>query len=357
MNASEDFYDLNFSDVNSQDYFTTKMSSNFIKFTANTNNPEDIPVFGVLMSLTGGSDDYEGITRSHAVDGIEEFSNPERYDINLIVAPDFPGDKVVANKLIQMCESRGDCMAVLDPMPNLTVQQVIDWSNGEGQWSKENALNSRFAALYYPWVLIHDSFTNSDIFVPPSVKIVGVYAYSDSVSVPWFAPAGLNRGRLFNTMGVERQLTVGDREFLYKTPNSVNPIVDFTGDGIVVWGQKTLQRKPSATDRVNVSRMLIYVAKILATATKYLVFEPSDEITWIQYKQLVNPAIEDVKSRRGLMEYKIVCDKSTNTPYVIDNNEMVADIIMKPTKSAERIITRFVITSSGANLDSITYQQ
>jgi phage tail sheath protein FI len=103
--------------------------------------------------------------------------------------------------------------------------------------------------------------------------------------------------------------------------------------------------------------MLIYVAKILATATKYLVFEPSDEITWIQYKQLVNPAIEDVKSRRGLMEYKIVCDKSTNTPYVIDNNEMVADIIMKPTKSAERIITRFVITSSGANLDSITYQQ
>lgn len=353
LTPKESFVDVVFDDINSVDYFETKLSSRLIEFETNTNLSTDMPLLGYINILDGGFSDFDNIKRDKAVAAIEDFSNPESFDINLIMASDFPGDKVVANKLIQMCETRGDCMAIIDPPRDLTPQQVADWHNGDGQWAIENSLNSCYGALYFPWIKIFDQFTNSYQWVPPSVKIAAVYAYSDNVSEPWFAPAGLNRGRLFNVLSTERYITVGERDLLYGTPNSVNPIVDFPKDGIVVWGQKTLQRKPSALDRVNVMRLLIYVTKVLATAVKYLVFEPNDPITWILYRQLVNPFIADIQSRRGLYEYSIVCDESTNTSYNIDNNEMVGELYLKPTKAAEKIINRFIITSTGASFSEI----
>jgi len=305
--------------------------------------------------MFGGDNDEKNINESSVIRALNEFNNAESIDINLIAVPDFPGEKVIINKLIQLCEvERGDTFALVDPPQSLTVQQVVEWHNGDGQWANENSLNSSYAALYYPWVQIYNQFTESLQWVPPSVKIVSVYAYSDSVSEVWFAPAGLNRGRLFTTEKTERNLNVNDRDYMYSTmTNAVNPIVNFIADGIVVYGQKTLQRKPSATDRVNVMRLLLYMKKVLATAVKYLLFEPNDELTWILYRQLVEPFVEDIRRRRGLYEFKVVCDHTTTTPYDIDNNTMIGEIWLKPTKAAERIINRFILTSTGADFEEL----
>lgn len=350
----ENWKDINFTNPDSTRYFTSKVASRLIEFEIN-DNTGSIPLLNSKLILTGGDSDDVNINESSAITALEQFSNSESYDINLIACPDYPGEKTVISKLIQLCEvQRGDCFALIDPLQNLNVQQVVEWHNGDGQWSNENSINSSYAAIYYPWVQIYNQFTESLQWVPPSVKIVSVYAYSDSVSEVWFAPAGLNRGRLFTTEKVERQLNISDRDYLYSTQtNCVNPICDFVGDGIVVYGQKTSQRKPSATDRVNVMRLLLYMKKILATAVKYLLFEPNDEITWILYRQLVEPFIEDIRRRRGLYEFKIVCDETTTTPYDIDNNTMVGEIWLKPTKTAERIVNRFILTSTGASFEEL----
>lgn len=350
----ENWKDINFTNPDSTRYFTSKVASRLIEFEIN-DNTGSIPLLNSKLILTGGDSDDVNINESSAIAALEQFSNAESYDINLIACPDYPGEKTVISKLIQLCEvQRGDCFALIDPLQNLSVQQVVEWHNGDGQWSNENSINSSYAAIYYPWVQIYNQFTESLQWVPPSVKIVSVYAYSDSVSEVWFAPAGLNRGRLFTTEKVERQLNISDRDYLYSTQtNCVNPICDFVGDGIVVYGQKTSQRKPSATDRVNVMRLLLYMKKILATAVKYLLFEPNDEITWILYRQLVEPFIEDIRRRRGLYEFKIVCDETTTTPYDIDNNTMVGEIWLKPTKTAERIVNRFILTSTGASFEEL----
>ena len=208
------------------------------------------------------------------------------------------------------------------------------------------------AALYYPWIQINNEFTESMQWVPPSVKMVSVYAYNDSNAEVWFAPAGFNRGRVFTAQRLERVLNIAERDLLYATDtNAINPICDFSGDGIVVYGQKTLQRAPTAMNRVNVVRLVLYMTKVLATAVKYLLFEPNDALTWLQYTHLVEPFMTDIKTRRGLYDFSIRCDSTTNTPSDIDNNIMVAEITIQPTKSAERIINRFKITSTVASMD------
>jgi hypothetical protein len=352
---SERFKNIEFSDPSSRNFVTNRVVSNYVSVELENEEAGFVPVLNTVLQLSGGYDDAENITEYSAVSALSQFANAEQYDINLIACPDFPGNKTVINKLIQLCENeRGDCFAIVDPPQGLTVQDVVNWHNGSGRWLNENALNSSFAALYYPWIQISDEFTESLQWVPPSVRIVSVFAYNDRVAEVWNAPAGLNRGRLFKVQKVERRLNVSDRDLLYATgTNAVNPICDFTGDGIVVYGQKTLQRKPSALDRVNVMRLIIYITKILATATKYLLFEPNDRLTWIQYTQLVDPLLSDIKQRRGLYEFKVVCDETTNTPFDIDNNTMVAEVWLKPTKVAERLINRFIITSTGASFSEL----
>lgn len=351
----EDFKNITFDDSSKTTYITNKVISSYINIELLDEAGSILPVFSNIYKTTGGDDDADHITESTAMTALEDFSNYETYDINLIACPDYPGDKNVIAKLINICEvQRGDCFAIVDTPQNLTPQNAVNWHNGDGLWSNENSVNSSFCALYYPWMQILDTFTESLQWVPPSVKLVSVYAYNDSVAEVWNAPAGLNRGKINSVQQLERQLTIGERDLLYATStNCINPICDFVSDGIVVYGQKTTQRKPSALDRVNVMRLVIYITKVLATSVKYLLFEPGDETTWIQYKNLVQPYLEEIKTRRGLYEFKIVCDSSTNTSYMIDNNTMVAEIWMKPTKTAERIITRFMITSTGASFDEL----
>ena len=171
-------------------------------------------------------------------------------------------------------------------------------------------------------------------------------AYTDSVSYPWFAPAGLNRGILTDVVRAQYKLTQLDRETLYDA--KVNPIATLGGQGIAIWGQKTLQTRTTALDRINVRRMLLYVEKVIAGASKYLVFEQNDEETWDRFKGLVQPVLDAVRIKRGIVDFRVIMDETTNTPDIIDRNQMVGQIYIKPTKTAEAILINFNILPQGA---------
>jgi phage tail sheath protein FI len=207
-------------------------------------------------------------------------------------------------------------------------------------------IDSNMAATYYPWVKTVDVNTNKLIAVPPSVLLPGVFAANDRVAAEWFAPAGLNRGGLLGAVSVQNRLTQSEKDSLYE--NKVNPIVQFPGQGIVVFGQKTLQDKPSALDRINVRRLLLTVRKYIASTSRYLVFEQNTATTRNRFLNIVNPYLESIQQRQGLYAFRVVMDDTNNTPDVIDRNIMKGSIFLQPTKTAEFIQIDFNILPTGA---------
>lgn len=316
------------------------------------------PVLTELTEQTylSGGDNGLPLTKTEIVGsgvrGLQAFSNPDDLDINILCAPGH-SDAVTVNTLIEIAESRYDCISLIDPPQGISVQDVLAYHNGtlEGEDYPKKALNSSYAALYYPWVKINNIYSGKDVWVPPSGLICGVYAYNDREGQPWFAPAGLNRGNVLPALDIERNLSEGDRDALYGNGNAVNPIINYKKQGIVVWGQRTLQRKSSATDRVNVRRLMLIIRKAIAISTAYSVFEQIDPITWRCWKGTIEPYLESVKNSRGLYDYKVVMDETTCTQYYIDRNEMPGMVYVKPTKTAEFIPISFVLTSSGASFD------
>ena len=204
--------------------------------------------------------------------------------------------------------------------------------------------------MYWPWLQIIDPDLGDRVWVPASTMIGGVYAYNDSVSEPWFAPAGINRGGLTNVVRAERQLPAASRDTLYE--ENVNPIATFPGTGVVVYGQKTLQRQASALDRVNVRRLLIALKSYIGQVAQTLVFEQNTAATRNNFLAAVNPYLESVQQRQGLYAFKVVMDDSNNTPDVIDRNQLVGAIYLQPTKTAEFIYLDFNVLPTGATFPS-----
>jgi hypothetical protein len=274
--------------------------------------------------------------------GMYAFENPEVYDITLLVVPGNSSGAVIAQGL-QLCEGRGDCLYIIDPPFGLRPQQVVDWHNGMLLSDLTAALNSSYGALYWSWTKIFDQFNSGEIFIPPSGFIAGVIARTSRVAEMWFAPAGLNRGRLLTALDLEYNPTQGERDLLYGYNNAVNPIVNFPQDGITVWGQRTLQRKDSALDRVNVRMLLIYLKKILIRTLRFFLFEPNDKFLRLLVTNTISPLLSDVMARRGLTAYKVVCDETNNTPERIDRNELWVSVFLKPTRAAEFIVLNLVV--------------
>jgi len=318
------------------------------------------------VALTGGDTDAAAVVAADIIGlawddglssptGLQLFASPGAVDINLLACPGW-SDAAVVNELLNICETRADCMAIIDPPDNLRPSEVVDWHNGQGTWVGQHAaFNSSYGALYWPWVKVYDSYNAQYVMTPPSGHVLAVYAFTDYNTETWFAPAGVQRGRVKSGVDVAMGATPGETDLLYGDGNAVNPIVRFTKEGIVVWGQRTLQRSPTALDRVNVRRLLLYLRKVISTAAQYLVFEPNDEKTWKLFGHLVVPYLNDVRQRRGLYDFRVKCDESTNPPAVIDRNELHAQIFLKPVKAAEFIQVDLVITSTGANFDEIIY--
>lgn len=276
---------------------------------------------------------------------ITALGNADEFDINLIVVPGIlhQHHPYVANLVVDMCESRGDCFFVLDMYSddgNPTAGQIDEMVAYAAEY------DTNYAATYYPWVKILDTNNNKIITVPPSVVMPSVYAANDRVAAEWFAPAGLNRGGIPIATGVTDRTTHEERDTLYE--GKVNPIASFPGSGVVVWGQKTLQNESSALDRVNVRRLLINIKKFIASTSKFLVFEQSVATTRNKFLSIVNPYLESVQQRAGLYAFFVKMDETNNTPDIVDRNILYGQIYLKPTKTVEFIVLDFNILPTGA---------
>ena len=271
---------------------------------------------------------------------INAISNPDEFDINLLVTPGVIHGlhSAVTNHAISKVESRADAFYILDAAGYgdsiSTVKATI------------KTVDTNYAGTYYPWVKIEDRDTSRPVWVPPSVVLPGTIAYTDKVAHEWFAPAGLNRGGLTTVLEAKTRLTHAERDDLYE--NRINPIASFPGQGVVVFGQKTLQSKPSALDRINVRRLLIAMRKFIASASRYLVFEQNSQALRNRFLNIVNPYLEQVQQNSGLSAFRVVMDDSNNTPDVIDRNQLVGQIFIQPTRTAEFIVLDFIVQPTGA---------
>jgi hypothetical protein len=291
----------------------------------------------------------QGLIPSDYTSSIALLSNQDAFNYNLLTAPGliadeglFPDHFPVVSQMINVVQSRGDAMTILD---------LVGYGSSIIPVTA-NALSfdTSYAAAYWPWTQTIDSDSGRQVWTPASTLIPGVYALNDNIAEPWSAPAGTSRGVLTNVIRAERYLTQGNRDTLYQ--NNVNSIATFPNTGVVVFGQKTLQKKQSALDRVNVRRLLIELKNYISQIADTLVFEPNNVITRNNFLSQVNPYLASVQQRNGLTAYKVIMDESNNTSTVIDNNQLVGQIYLQPTRTAEFIILDFNVLPTGATFPS-----
>lgn len=326
--------------------------------SANTYNKiaYTVPVFGgwdgidVRKDLTQTMTD--GTLSADFINAIKILGNPDELDFNLITVPGlYAGQPAtqgnIPSRVLDMVTTRGDAFYIMDAGDStlLTLTGAILNSTIAGVVTTIQAYDTNYAATYFPAVRILDSDNNVFNWVPPSVVVMGAYAFNDKVGQPWFAPAGLNRGVL-NVIEARKRLRQADRDTLYL--GRVNPIATFTGQGVVIYGQKTLQVKASALDRVNVRRLLLYARKTISSVAKYFVFEPNTPKTRTDITNAINPILERVQRLQGLQQYKVVIDSTNNGPDVVNRNIMQGDIFVQPAYTAEIISMQFNITRTGA---------
>ena len=289
-------------------------------------------------NITAGN--IQGIGPNDYTESISLLNNEDQYQFNVISTPGliYSLHASQVNLMVALAQSRTDCISVIDLVSyGSTIGSVV---------TNAGAFDTSYSATYWPWLQTLDAGTGQVVWIPPSTFIPGVYAFTDASSDPWFAPAGLIRGSLGTVVRAERQLTSGNRDSLYEA--NVNPIATFPGSGIVVFGQKTLQKKASALDRVNVRRLLIALKSFISQVSNNLVFEQNTIATRNNFLSQVNPYLESVQQRQGLYAFKVVMDDSNNTPDVVDRNQLVGQIYLQPTKTAEFIILDFNVLPTGA---------
>ena len=337
--------------------YTTPNYLNSNGALSNAQYPSYIPVnaSGTFGSATGdikgGANFYEninggvsgntqGLVGGNYDNMISLLANQDDYKFNVLLTPglyDADYASQVAT-IITNTQDRGDNIYVLDPV---AYGEMVSTVVGQAA-----SRNTSYAAEYWPWLQVIDPSTGQLVWVPASTMIGGVYAYNDSVAEPWFAPAGINRGGLSTVVRAEQRLSQTQRDTLYT--GKVNPIATFPGTGVVVYGQKTLQSAASALDRVNVRRLLIALKSYISQVANNLVFEQNTIATRNTFLSQVNPYLTSVQQRQGLYAFKVIMDDSNNTPDIVDRNELVGQIYLQPTKTAEFIYLNFNITPTGA---------
>ena len=354
-------------------------------------------VSGYKASLTAGLDrfttvlhgGFDGLditerepfrnSKMNGISSITELKSYELYSlrkaINIVSSPDdvqmnaitIPGitEEAVTNFLLDAAERRADTLAIID-IPNAYVPDTEDTGSSESRNASSTptlaasnlaarSLNNSYGATYYPWVRILDNNNNQSLWVPPSVAALGVLSNTDRQQAPWFAPAGFTRGGLSEgaagvpVLDVSRRLTSDDRDALYEV--NINPIAKFPAEGIVIFGQKTLQQTASALDRINVRRLMIYLKKEISFIASRLLFAPNAQATWDRFLGQAEPVLRDVKSQFGIEDFRLILDESTTTPDLIDQNIIYAKLYVKPTRAVEFFAIDFIVTNSGASFE------
>jgi len=344
-----------------------KLTPNYLDTNGNVSNPvytDYIPT--ALSGAFGGAvgsnipsgqaaNYYENINGSNTqglivssntvadyTEAINLLSNKDAYQFKYIIAPGL--NKLqhsnTVSQLTTMVQERGDTMAVIDTVPyGSNITNVV---------SNASSIDTSFAATYWPWAQTVDNQTGQPVWVPASTLIPAAYTFSDNASYPWFAPAGVTRGRMSYVTRVERNLTQGNRDNLYV--KNVNPLATFPQQGVVIFGQKTLQKQPNALDRVNVRRLLVELINNIGAIANTLVFEQNTQATRNDFLSQVNPYLSSVQQREGVYEFRVVMDDSNNTPQTIDNNQLIGQIWIKPTRTAEFIALDFNILPTSATI-------
>ena len=286
------------------------------------------------------SDNTQGVTGSDYTNAINLLANQDEYQYNVISTPGlyYKDYSAPCTTLLNNTIARGDSIYVMDLVAYNSALNVVTGQAG--------GIDSSYAATYWPWLQTIDPNSGELVYIPASTFIPGVYAFTDASSDPWFAPAGITRGGMGQVVRAERKLTSANRDTLYEA--NINPIATFPNQGVVVFGQKTLQKAASALDRVNVRRLLIVLKDYISQIADNLVFEQNTIATRQNFLTQVNPYLESVQQRQGLYAFKVVMDETNNTPDVIDRNELIGQIFLQPTKTAEFIILDFNVLPTGA---------
>jgi phage tail sheath protein FI len=298
-------------------------------------------------SLAGGVDAYANT--GYLMQSYDKFKNAEEVDISLIITGDAP--QVVSEYVIEnLAEFRKDCVAFISPdfddVVNNAGNEVTDCID------KRNMYNSTsYAVMDCNWKYQFDKYNNVYRWVPLNGDIAGLCVRTDYERDPWYSPAGFNRGHIKNVVKLAWNPTFSQRDDLYK--NGINPVCTFPGEGVVLYGDKTMLAKPSAFDRINVRRLFIVLEKAISRAAKYSLFEFNDEFTRAQFVALVEPFLRDVQGRRGIYDFRVVCDTSNNTPEVIDRNEFIGDIYIKPARSINFIQLNFIAVRTGVAFEEV----
>lgn len=300
-------------------------------------------------TLANGSNGITGLTSAEYISAMN-LVLPDNLDIELLITPGVT-DPAVIQKGLSIAEQRGDLLYIIDPPSGLSYEDVIAWHNGTRDDDNHTAFNSSFGAMYWDWVYIYDEINSQEVLVPPSVVVPAVFARSDNMTQPWYAPAGLTRGLIKNVLRSATEPDSDMVDLLYTDPNNINPIITHPTFGLAVFGQKTLWRQSTSLNRVNVRRLVTYIKHLVKDISQYLVFEPNDSTTWNSFKDLVNPRLRNIRESRGLYAYKIIRGEDIVTTDDIDNYRMPAQILIKPTKSAEFIPIDIVITSTGTDFN------
>jgi len=289
------------------------------------------------------------VTNGELIDAYNNFKNPEEIDVSLVMAG--ASDQTVAKHIVEnIAEYRKDCVAFVSPSMASTVnnsgEEITDISTYRDLFN-----SSSYAVMDSGWKYQYDKYNNVYRWVPLNGDVAGLCVRTDFERDPWYSPAGFNRGQIKNVVKLSWNPNKTARDELYK--KGVNPVVTFPGEGTVLYGDKTLLARPSAFDRINVRRLFIVLEKAIARAAKYSLFEFNDEFTRAQFVSLVEPYLRDVQGRRGIYQYRVVCDQTNNTPEIIDRNEFVGDIYIKPARSINFIQLNFVAVRTGVAFDEI----
>lgn len=288
----------------------------------------------------------QGLEASDYSTSISLLGNKNAYKYNLLTTPglisDFSNHTSTITNVINTVQTRGDSIAIID--------LVRYGANINTVTTQASTYDSSYAAAYWPWIKTIDPDTSKQVYVPASTLIPGVYAFNDAVAEPWFAPAGINRGVMSTAVRAERYLTQGNRDSLYQ--NKINGIVTFPNTGVTVFGQKTLQKRKSALDRINVRRLLIELKDFISQVADTLVFEQNTVVTRNSFLSQVNPYLSSVQNQQGLSDFKVIMDESNNTSTTIDNNQLIGQIYLQPIKSVEFIILDFNVLPTGATFPS-----
>ena len=316
-----------------------------------------------ITDITSPSEDnsYAYHTIKRAIDTV---ADPESVDMNLLSVPGLTVDGLTTHE-VDVCGARGDAMALID-LPNVYIptheayyadkaSRIGTTPTSAATALRNRQIDSSYGCTFYPWVQTRDSGTGQLVWIPPTVAMLGVLASSERSSQLWYAPAGFNRGGLSNgaagipVTNVTERLVSKDRDLLYEA--NINPIASFPSSGIVVFGQKTLQERQSALDRINVRRLVIYLKKQISLLSTQVLFDQNVQSTWNRFKGLIEPLLANTKVQYGISDYRLILDESTTTPDLIDQNIMYAKIMVKPARAIEYIAIDFVIASTGASFD------